>query len=255
MQKLPDNLCEFPNTQTLDLKYNKIGYIENITCLADLNYLDLSFNKITRIANSTFWGLENLRELYLTGNNIETLEPNTLKIIPGGLLYVNVGQNPIDNIDITNVLTPGAFCVRNFSSLPAKSFTNNNTYMITDDSQYVGPGKLSFDNSKFETFLNVTEEGVSPEDTTKYMDVDYDYEGAAISCDCSLVPLLKGFGFPATLRFWPDISNFTCSKPDHMSGVILSEFIEEKSMDALTCPVVENCPYKCSCDDNQVRMA
>ena len=56
MQKLPDNLCEFPNIQTLDLKFNKIGNITNITCLAYLNYLDLSFNKIRIIDNSTCWG-------------------------------------------------------------------------------------------------------------------------------------------------------------------------------------------------------
>lgn len=105
MQKLPDSLCEFPNIQTLDLKFNEIGYIANITCLAYLNYLDLSFNKIRTIDNSTFWGLENIRELYLTGNDIETLEPNTLKIIPGGLVYVYVDQNPIDNIDNKCVVT------------------------------------------------------------------------------------------------------------------------------------------------------
>lgn len=124
--------------------------------------------------------------------------------------------------------------------------------MITDDSQRGGPGIISFANSYFDNFLNVTQVGVNTIDATKYVDVDYEYEGANMLCDCSMVPTLKAYGFPSSVGFWPDYFNFTCSKPDHMAGVLLHEFIEENSIDALTCPVVENCQLKCSCNDNQV---
>ena len=62
-------------SQNQNLKHNFIESIEDNTFkLNKLKILDLSNNKVHYVNNQTLWGLNDLKEINLSGNLIESIE-------------------------------------------------------------------------------------------------------------------------------------------------------------------------------------
>lgn len=87
--------------QKLDLSYNQISNITNITRNGDnIWYLNLSHNPIGRINVKTFSKLTSLRELYLSGTNLLGLDYGSFPYVDSDLNVLDISYNNLKYFDL-----------------------------------------------------------------------------------------------------------------------------------------------------------
>ncbi|KAK3584022.1 hypothetical protein CHS0354_025100, partial [Potamilus streckersoni] len=115
MGYLPENICQYTATVKIDLSDNKIRLIGNISCLVNLELLNLKRNVLTRLSNVTLVHLLKLKTLDISENQILEIEPNAFVGPNLNISCVNASYNYFTEVDVTNVVSVGYFCVRDYS--------------------------------------------------------------------------------------------------------------------------------------------
>ncbi|XP_041359649.1 toll-like receptor 2 [Gigantopelta aegis] len=118
--------CKLAN---LDVSYNSVKYVcSSGTLSTSLDMLDVQFNGIYHLDSSTFKCVPKLKELYLGGNYINRLPPNTFASL-SELKYLSLIENP--NLIL---IETGAFNNSNLRSLvfthSVENFKNYNKDMF-----------------------------------------------------------------------------------------------------------------------------
>lgn len=83
----------------LDVSHNNITDLSFLEALLELEYLDLSFNKLALLPANAFLHLERLKTLYISNNQILSLN---LQHIPLSLLELYAGNNVINDLSFQN---------------------------------------------------------------------------------------------------------------------------------------------------------
>jgi Leucine-rich repeat (LRR) protein len=122
----------------IELIYNFIYQIGNISCLLCLDTLDLSHNNIKYLGNGTCDGLTNLRVLRLTHNDITTLEPSTLVGSSLQIHHADLSHNSMAMVEISNLVSENKFCEFDFSSNKITEMINTNNFKIDPTKTYKG---------------------------------------------------------------------------------------------------------------------
>lgn len=141
---VPSTLCRTcPKLKTLDLKFNKLGRIPNISECKDLRVLDmgnnyigsldgqlfselsnmldliLPNNLITEIPEDAFKGLKELRVLNLEENLIEYIHPNAFTSTPK-LQDLNLGENVFSELPVKGLR--GLLYLKTFNNANLRDF-------------------------------------------------------------------------------------------------------------------------------------
>jgi len=244
--KLPKNICDFNNTLVkLDLAFNKIKDISKIQCLPELDSIILDNNSIKEITNKTFSSMKNLRVLSMRNNvNIMKLEPNVINIGDQNIYIVDLSENWLDSVDVTNIFRPGPFCSLNISNGTIGNIFNENHYKINVRQ---GPGDIFLEDVGVVEFFNFTDLGLDYSEMPKYLEGHLNMD-KSIMCDCFMHPIAEWF--VKWVHYWPNIgrSDFLCNKPELMKGKSIKEVVEAGELYRFACEL-KNCPTFCSCID------
>lgn len=76
LRKLPDAFSELQDLRTLDISHNSMSdaFVTLLTPLKSLEFLDMSYCNLGYVGKDTFAYMTELKELILSGNELETLE-------------------------------------------------------------------------------------------------------------------------------------------------------------------------------------
>ena len=139
LSKIPFNICTFSSKLVkLELIYNFIYQIGNISCLLCLDTLDLSHNNIKYVGNGTFDGLTNLRVLRITHNDVITPEPSTPVGSSLQIHHADLSHNNMDVVDISNLISKNNFCEFDFFSNKITEIINTKNFKIDPTKTYKG---------------------------------------------------------------------------------------------------------------------
>ncbi|XP_060568816.1 uncharacterized protein LOC132727384 [Ruditapes philippinarum] len=253
MKEFPVNLCKDVNDTNLgalftsfsnisvyrdrivliNLEYNDIEVLADISCLYKLDELNLRYNSISYLSNMSFVNLSHLRSLRLEGNKLTVLEPNTFSSTNQHLLYVDISGNQLKTLDVSNIVPPFPFCEINVASNEITEFVNHAEFTL-DTSEIYGPGFINFqDNSlqKFpdlKTLLNIDDISV----LGKVWDFGFDLRGIPIVCDCALQPFLS-LAKDIIKALWRDYFVVECTAPELLMGVSIPNL----NLSDLVCPL------------------
>ncbi|XP_052716920.1 uncharacterized protein LOC128189375 [Crassostrea angulata] len=250
LSEIPGNVCDFGQKLVkLDLSQNAIKFLENTSCLKNLDTLVLARNKITQVKNETFSGLSMLRVLDLSNNVIKVLEPNTMSDTSLFLHSANFRQNQMQTIDITNFVLEKPFCKIDYSDNKMTDFTNEVSFQIDPNKIYGDGGYVDLADNEFQTWLNFTDLGFYDLNLIgKVLKYSFDFRGANWICDCKMQPFLEKVK-PFLPTLWRDFFNITCKEPPELSGVSIADMAMKNKLDNFICniSVSSGCPLGCHC--------
>ena len=252
LTKIPENLCDFQNTVTIDLAQNFIAVFDNISCVVHLNTLYLNNNKITKLSSKIFYELHYLRTVDVSHNNIVTLEPNVFSTASGTIFNASASQETLEELDVTNFYSPGFFCTRNFSNTSVKVINKSN-FKIGAANITVGPGTVYSGSTTVSPFYNFTNIGTDFPDLDGIIKVSHEYRNYTFHCDCSIVPFLKEVSVPFIIEVMPFFAfqGLYCSSPEELNGLHIFKNFTPETLDLITCNIIDFCPWKCICTDYQ----
>ena len=87
LERIPDNLNQFPHLKRIYLLGNKITKIENLENLNDLEEISLSYNQISRIENLK--NLPKLKDFCIIKNPVKSIDKNTYSFFKDTGVKVN----------------------------------------------------------------------------------------------------------------------------------------------------------------------
>ncbi|XP_062602180.1 toll-like receptor 3 [Saccostrea cucullata] len=252
LRMLPENLCDFPFTVSINFTHNKIETLRNFSCVEKLTFLDLSHNRIRDIYKSFFHGLSLLWDVNLSFNEISYIEPGTFNDESLSLNNLDVSHNSILVLDLSNLLLSKTFCNISYAGNKIASFTNkaDDPIKYEDNFSEVGFFDLSFNNiDKIPSFeeLNLGK-GYSFLGKVIFNRFIFQVISNPIVCDCFLEEMLWNLrNVKHTFKTDSDFLGYTCSYPANLQNVsIVKSFVYNNSFDELVCKLPK-CPRNCEC--------
>jgi Leucine-rich repeat (LRR) protein len=118
-EEMANRLENIPNAEgifTLDLSYNKLTRVPDLSRFTSLDKLYLDNNQIESLEFESFFGLDELEELYIRNNLISIIHPETFDI-PYKLAFLSLDGNLIERL-------PGSV-FRSLNGLSLLSLSNN----------------------------------------------------------------------------------------------------------------------------------
>ncbi|KAK3085520.1 hypothetical protein FSP39_004558 [Pinctada imbricata] len=249
LRKIPINKCNFPSIVKIDLSGNSITEVGNITCLKNLDTLLLSNNNIRSISNDTFAGLTHLRKIDLSHNEIISMDHHSLSRPELGLFNVNLNNNYLEEIDVSNFVIDKSFCQIRFEENRITKLVNKGNFSLDTNVTYGQGGFVSLKNNRFETFPDFNTLGIT--DLTllgKLLHFGFDMRGLYWSCDAHMVPYLN-LSMTVMRIYWKDYMNIICQKPPRFKSVEVKQLLADKKLDEFISRLThdEDCPFKCTC--------
>ncbi|XP_060573729.1 protein toll-like [Ruditapes philippinarum] len=240
------NISAFwPRIVNINLSYNKLRKISDLNCLTALDTLDLSSNWIEHVSNSSFTSLTHLRVLKLQYNRIKSMDTFIIAGETMHLTDIDISQNELRNLDITNFISENPFCGLDYSGNKIESLTNLHQISL-DTSKKYGGGVVSLKGNLFETFPDFTEllNLSSIEQLGAILNLGFDFRETSIGCDCVMEPYMeKAQSFVKT--YWRDYFDVKCDSPPNLKG----KSVINVTLDDFICDIKPNqgCPPGCSC--------
>ncbi|XP_050401809.1 slit homolog 2 protein-like [Patella vulgata] len=252
LPSIPENICEFPRIQYLDLYNNSITELPKLSCLRQLVHLDLSSNQIRILKAGIFDGLNKLRYIDLSRNKIHTIEMGVFHPGLTKIKRVNLHHNNLIEADVVWVLgITHIFCYFDLSYNKITKLTNKSNFTM-DPSKTYGPGYISLRNNKMRIFDTKMLTAIRPPFPSLVSTLfwwSFNMDNNIWHCDCHLYPLAalmsvigkykEGF----VVNRWTDI---TCSTPPNLKGKLA--FIH-KNLSDFVCNVTDSCPSACLCQE------
>ncbi|OWF54035.1 Slit-like 1 protein [Mizuhopecten yessoensis] len=256
LRYFPGNICSFQHLVLVDFSFNHIEEIANISCLVHLDTLKLKGNKLKYISNTTFINLRNLREVDLSHNLIQKMDPNIFNIAGVQTYHVDVSQNILKTLDITNVFPENAlFCEVNYTHSLFGKFVNTADMRLNPNKTY-GSGEVILSNCVFPdhplSLLLVSHPQDYPLISKVFQHGRIFMEGTAVMCDCRLGFILTLFRVMEDFkrRFFAktDSMKYYCAGPPNMVNYTYMNILEDKNLThLLVCDVKQFCPKGCKC--------
>uniref|UniRef100_A0A8W8HN70 TIR domain-containing protein n=1 Tax=Magallana gigas TaxID=29159 RepID=A0A8W8HN70_MAGGI len=248
LQFLPKNICNFPGITKINLSFNLITNIPNLSCVPNLTDLNLSYNKLSLLPK-TLTQNRNLRTVDLSGNYITRLETGVVAALSAHNILLQ--GNQVISMDVTYVVFERPFCVINMSHNALSIPTNENNWKVNLTARY-GPGKGVFSFNFFTRMPNATNIGFSHIfDFGKLFDFGFDARHNPIICDCKITePLLFFKDYIDIMK--RDYFNITCGSPEEFQGKSLPSIIRENQIKDLLCNYTSTplCPVGCTCEES-----
>ena len=249
LSKIPVNICTFSSKLVkIELIYNFIYQIGNISCLLCLDTLDLSHNNIKYLGNGTCDGLTNLRVLRLTHNDITTLEPSTLVGSSLQIHHADLSHNSMAMVEISNLVSENKFCEFDFSSNKITEMINTNNFKIDPTKTYKG-GFLELTDNNFTKFMDFHKLDITNIHILgKIISHGFGMEDAKWICDCFMEPYLE-LAEDIINRIWRDYFKLKCWDPPEYRGRLITDMVEKGHLDLFICNITasEKCPKDCYC--------
>ncbi|XP_060083908.1 protein toll-like [Ylistrum balloti] len=249
LNALPSNICQYQLLLYIDVSNNRIKEIGNISCLSQLDTLDLSENRISLINNHTFQGLVSLRKLHLARNRISYIEPYSWSHQTSSILEIQLDDNELLNIDVTNVIINRPFCELSYVRNKIENVVNEAGWKLTAADTIVQGGMVQLTENNLTGIINFLELGV--EDIAvfgKIFSYGIDMHDVPFRCDCEMEPFLL-MAESALQMIWRSYFNMSCFYPEELLHRPVPDLVRTRQFDLLICdiPKTENCPYNCSC--------
>lgn len=248
LTKLPINICKFSNIVTIDMKYNEISEIGNISCLLFLDTLNLSYNRIHNIGNDTFHGLSYLRVLNVAHNGLKTLEPAAITRADLQIFHVDISHNNLKTVEFSNMISETDFCTIDFTSNKIKEIVNTNNFKIDRNKIYHG-GSVKLTGNSFSKFIDFEKLGISEISILgKVFDYSFIMPDTKWDCDCHIEPFLE-LAEKVIKNVWKDYFNMSCWNPPEYRGKIITDIVKDDDLDILICNLTnkDKCPKNCYC--------
>ncbi|XP_021338861.1 protein toll-like isoform X2 [Mizuhopecten yessoensis] len=246
---LPINICDYHLLYHIDLKKNKIREIRKISCLAHLDTLDLSENRVSIIHNNTFQGLLSLRQLNLAHNMISYIEPYSWSHQTSSILNLQLDDNDLLNIDITNVIINRPFCKIDYRQNKIQNVINEVDWTLTAKDEIVQGGFVDLTENSLTGVIDFLHLGVADLRVLgKIFSYGIDIRDIPLRCDCKMEPFLH-MAESVLQLLWRSYFNMCCFYPDQLQNQSVPNLIMLKQFDLFVCdiPRNESCPYDCNC--------
>lgn len=249
LSKIPFNICTFSSKLVkIELTYNFIYQLGNISCLLCLDTLDLSHNNIKFIGNRTFDGLTNLRVLRITHNNLTTLEPSTLVGSSLQIHHADLSHNNMAVVEMSNLISENKFCKFDFSSNKITEIINTNNFKIDPTKTYKG-GFLELTKNNFTNFMDFHKLGITNIPILgKIISHGFGMEDGKWICDCFMEPYLE-VAEDIITRIFRDHFKLKCWDPPEYRGKLITDMVNEGHLDLFICNITasKKCPKDCHC--------
>ena len=246
---IPDNKCLFSGIVEIDFSRNAILDVGDISCLEMLDTLNLSRNKIKYISNKTFAGLEYLRNVDFSYNEIKSIQVNTLSRPEVGLFRANFDYNNMETVDVSNFVIEKSFCSITYNHNNLNGLINDGNLTLDTNKTYGRGGYVSFTENNFTTFPDLKKLGVN--DLTllgKIMHYGFDFRGSPWHCDGHMVPYLM-LAEDIVRALWRDYMDIMCHQPPLFQNKTVRSLLQDKKLDEFISELTpdEACPFKCTC--------
>ncbi|CAC5367136.1 unnamed protein product [Mytilus coruscus] len=251
---LPGNICNFTGLFIIDLSFNNITNIEEISCLRNLDTLLLRGNSIHVLNKHTFLHMKFIRILDLSFNRIDMIDPGFLLKMNGSLFYLNLSFNKLVKLDITNGIASRQqyFCEANYSHNAIKTVTNEQSWKCKDSTSLGHGGMVVLSNNSFTSFFdvymlkffgfqNLLQIG-------KLIYYGFDFRDNKWNCDCKIYKFAK-----AAERFVQAITrdyfDVKCYTPKSFKDRSILTIVKERQYENLICnlSLADKCPLRCRC--------
>lgn len=235
----------------MDVSFNNIAEIGNLTCLKALSIVDFSHNQITKISFSDFHGLEKLYDVNLSHNNIRTLDPGTFATL--GVQFLDLSHNNLFSIDFTNVFVPKSFCIMSFMNNHISQIINQNKIDVDRVHYNLGDGfMIDLRNNTMSNLPRPKTFGLkSYSDYGQLVFNRYSMrmQGNPIFFDCQVAKLLLAVYSSPEDNIDGAGNGFTCTYPQNLNGYsIENDIIKKNRLDLLICQLnTTECPKGCDC--------
>jgi len=192
LQRLPKNICDFPNIVEINMNNNLLTSVDQISCVTEIDSLFISGNRITSLTRDTFKNNRKLRILDISNNRLTNLQPHTFDTTMIVTAFLDYNQLPI--IDISNFRLKWPF---NFISL-----RKNKIHTITGLKHYdkfviegdnYGPGLIDFSGNNItkEISAKLSEYGmIATANTGVFFGFNQNTDINNWLCNCKVVPYL-----------------------------------------------------------------
>ncbi|XP_050417375.1 slit homolog 3 protein [Patella vulgata] len=246
LTKFPQNFCQFPTIKTFSLNKNKIRELPNVSCLKKLVILDMSYNRIEILKSGIFDSLGMLRDIYLSGNQIHTVE---LDVFHAGLHSINIvylDNNKLTEADVWVLNITHKFCVFDLRSNQISKITNKAHFKL-DNSETYGPGysDLRYNNLTVWPAEVLENLGDSIQiSLNKILHLSFDFRNNTWNCDCQFYPMMSVVDniYKHLIR---DHLMVQCNSPPNLADKLITEV----KMSELICNVSVFCPTGCVCQN------
>ncbi|XP_045166426.1 uncharacterized protein LOC123529905 [Mercenaria mercenaria] len=232
----------------INLEFNEIKILDDISCLRRLDELNLQYNRLTFLSNTSLTNLTFLRTIQLKGNKLIGIEPNTLSSPDLYIFNADISKNELETQDVTNMYTAYTFCEINFASNAIKEFVNEGNFILNTSKKY-GPGFLNLQNNAIEKFpdlktlLNLNDLN----EMGKAWKFGFDFQGVPVICDCSLEPFMS-LAEDIIESIWIGYFEVKCAAPENLKNQLIPKI--DPSMFVCEYNAESDCQTpQCTCVD------
>lgn len=252
-----DTFAMFFNLIHLNLSHNSISdlHLDTFNQLRSLQELDLSYNFLTQLRAGLI-RIVSLVSVWFNNNNISYVEPGIVSDHNVALMYFNMDNNVLTNMDPWPYLTYQTnaryihrqFFIRNNTIL---EFTNNMNW--TYDLFYRYEVEVFMEYNQLHTLsdslvLQYDDTLDSTSFFTFFLTLGLNVTQNPYFCDCNLFPFAN-FLRSSILRYTRvEEFRYICSSPSKVAGI---DWLHDLDMAELVCNATEsdNCPSNCFCQD------
>ncbi|KAK6177643.1 hypothetical protein SNE40_015703 [Patella caerulea] len=253
LTSIPENICNFPRLQYLDLENNTITQLPNLSCLRELVILDLKGNQIQVLKAGIFDGLNQLRNIYLSRNRIHTIEMGVFHDGLKKIKRVSLRRNNLTEAEVVWALgITHIFCYFDVRYNKITKLTNKSNFTM-DPSKRYGPGAIFLNNNKLKILDTQMLDAIGNPLASLVSNFLYwtiTWGDNPWHCDCRIHPIATLHSVTAIRTLWalPDfeISDFVCNTPPNLKG---QRGLIHQNLSDFVCNITDFCPSGCLCQE------
>ncbi|CAC5367127.1 unnamed protein product [Mytilus coruscus] len=245
----PISVCNFNITVYIDLSFNHITDIRNISCLSILDTLLLAGNKIQSLIADKFHGMKHLRRVDVSFNQITKLEPKFFLHMAGSMFNFDISYNNMTEIDVTNIVWTRQkyFCIVNFSHNALNEITNPSNFSFQQELKFGCGGYLDFTYNNFSHFFNFEKIGFNDLRLFgKLVFYSFDFRHNNWLCDCKFYPFVSQATIGAIILHASHV-NLKCNSPSQFKNKLIRGFLNQPDLLICNISMSARCPQKCRC--------
>lgn len=223
LSMFPENVCNF-SIVYVDVSWNQLRSVGNITCLTELDTLIMKNNKVTYISNQTFVGLTKLRIVDFSYNLISKMDYNIFGSIH--IMTFTFEGNYLAKLDVSNVLIAN-------KTICGGSYANNrNPIEMTNIGQsFLGEvsglicGDSDFSNVSInEHPIFTISEKIDQRTIRQYAPCGKGrYSGLAYDCDCKVAEFFHLQYYEFSRIYSKEYSESHCRSPSILENIRIED--------------------------------
>ncbi|KAK6195526.1 hypothetical protein SNE40_000937 [Patella caerulea] len=256
LSSIPENICNFPRIQYLDLKNNTIRELPKLSCLRQLVSLDLRNNQIQVLKAGVFDAMNKLRIIQLSGNKIHTIEMGVFHPGLKKIKVVSLRHNNLTEADVVWVLSiTHIFCYFDLSHNKITKLTNKSNFTM-DQSKRYGPGAIYLQNNKLKILDTQMLGAISNSLASMISKIVYwtiNGQDNPWHCDCQMHPLAALYPVKEVRKMDTALNTMgafhdtlICHTPPNFKG---KHGMLHQNLSDFVCNITDSCPSRCLCQE------